>query len=178
MTSQDVIHSFYAPAFRLKQDVLPARSEELVFTPNRTGDFHLFCAEFCGTHHSRMTGSITVLTQPEYARWLRQQPHGDTLVRQGEVLYAKFGCGACHGAASQVQAPKLAGLYGTAVPLQDGRRVTADDAYIKNAILHPRDGVVAGYAPMMPSYADLADPAEIDALVAYVKSLSTQGEDR
>src|SRR5690348_15799487 len=117
-----------------------------------------------------MTGSIAVLTQPEYASWLRRQPHGDTLIRQGEVLYAKLGCGACHGAASQVHAPKLAGLYGAAVPLQDGRRVTADDAYIRNAILHPRDGVVDGYPPIMPSYAGLAGPAEIDALIAYVKS--------
>jgi len=176
MTSEDVIHSFYVPAFRLKQDVLPVRSEELVFTPNRTGGFHLFCAEFCGTQHSRMTGDIIVLTQPEYASWLRQQPHGDSLVRQGEALYAKFGCGACHGAASRIRAPKLAGLYGTVVQLKDGGQATADDAYLKNAILSPRDGIVAGYQPIMPSYAGLAAPAEIDALIAYVKSLSPQGE--
>ena len=174
MTSEDVIHSFFVPAFRLKQDVLPARSEELVFTPTETGDFHLFCAEFCGTQHSRMTGDIVVMTQPDYADWLRRQPHGENLVRAGELLFAKFGCGACHAPASQVHAPKLAGLYGSPVQLADGRRVTADDAYLKNAILHPRDGTVAGYAAIMPDYTDIAGPAEVDALVAYVKSLSGQ----
>ena len=94
------------------------------------------------------------------------------------VLFAKFGCGACHAPASQIHAPKLAGLYGSAVRLADGRQVTADDAYLKNAILHPRDAVVAGYAAIMPDYADMAGPAELDALIAYVKSLSRQQADQ
>jgi cytochrome c oxidase subunit II len=171
MTSEDVIHSFFVPAFRLKQDVLPARSEELAFTPTKTGDFHLLCAEFCGTQHSHMTGDIVVMSQPDYAGWLKRQPHGDSLVREGETLFAKFGCGACHAPASQVHAPKLAGLYRSPVQLADGRRVTADDAYLRNAILHPRDRVVAGYAAIMPDYAGVAGPAEIEALIAYLKSL-------
>jgi cytochrome c oxidase subunit II len=174
MTSEDVIHSFFVPAFRLKQDVLPERSEEMVFTPTETGDFRLFCAEFCGTQHSRMTGDIVVMTQPKYAGWLRRQPHGDSLVREGEVLFGTFGCGGCHAPASQVHAPKLAGLYGSPVQLADGRRMTADDAYLKNAILHPRDVTVAGYAAIMPDYAGVAAPAEVDALIAYLKSLSGQ----
>jgi cytochrome c oxidase subunit 2 len=172
MTSEDVIHSFFVPAFRVKQDVLPARNEELAFTPTVTGEFHLFCAEFCGTQHSHMTGDIVVLTQPNYARWLGLQRHGDSLVRDGEALFANFGCGACHAPASRVHAPKLAGLYGSSVQSTDGRRVTADDTYLRNAILHPRDGIVAGYAPIMPSYSGLAGPAEVDALIAYLKSLS------
>ncbi|HWC88708.1 MAG TPA: hypothetical protein VG433_03615, partial [Pirellulales bacterium] len=121
MTSQDVIHSFFVPAFRLKEDVLPARSTELVFTPTALGNFHLFCAEFCGTQHSHMTGEVVVMSQPDYTAWLRRQPHGDTLARQGEALYARFGCGACHSKDSRMHAPKLAGLYGSAVRLQDGR---------------------------------------------------------
>jgi cytochrome c oxidase subunit 2 len=178
MTSEDVIHSFFVPAFRLKQDVLPARSEELAFTPTETGDFHLFCAEFCGTQHSHMTGHIVVMTQPDYARWLSDQPHGDSLMQRGEALFAKFGCGACHAPTSKVHAPKLAGLYGSPVQLSDGRRVTADDVYLRNAILHPRDGTVAGYAAIMPDYAGLAGPAEVDALIAYLKSLSSPKADQ
>jgi cytochrome c oxidase subunit 2 len=174
MTSEDVIHSFFVPAFRLKQDVLPVRSTELVFTPTEIGDFHLFCAEFCGTQHSHMIGDITVMSRSDYDGWLRRQPHDDVLVRQGEALYEKFGCGACHAEESQVHAPKLAGLFGSTVHLQDGRQITADDAYLRNTILHPRDLAVAGFAPIMPSYGELADPAKVNALVAYIKSLAPQ----
>jgi cytochrome c oxidase subunit 2 len=174
MTSQDVIHSFFVPAFRLKQDVLPVRSSEIVFTADETGVFHLFCAEYCGTQHSHMTGDIVVMTAPDYAAWLRTQPHGDTLVHEGEALYAKFGCGACHAATSQVQAPKLADLYGSIVRLQDGRQVRADDAYIAKSILRPRDDIVSGYAPIMPSYGAFTKPDDVEALVAYVKSLKKE----
>jgi cytochrome c oxidase subunit 2 len=178
MTSQDVIHSFFVPAFRMKQDVLPGRSTELVFTPTETGTFHLFCAEYCGTQHSHMTGYITVITPQDYAAWLRVQPHGDTLVRQGEALYAKFGCGACHAAQSQVRAPKLAGLYGSRVALQGGGQAVADEAYLRKSILRPRDDIAAGYPAIMPSYAALASPSDIEALVAYIKSQSVQGQHR
>ncbi len=175
MTSQDVIHSFYVPAFRLKQDVLPVRSAELIFTPTETGTFHLFCAEYCGTQHSHMTGDVVVMSAKDYSAWLARQPHGDTLIRQGEALYDKFGCGACHAPQSQVRAPKLTGIFGTMVNLQDGRRVRADDEYLKKSILDPRADIVAGYAPIMPSYGQFAAPADVDALIAYVKSLSQQG---
>lgn len=171
MVSQDVIHSFYVPVFRIKQDVLPVRSTELVFTPTETGTFHLFCAEYCGTQHSHMTGEIVVMTPQDYADWLRRQPHGDSLVREGEMTFARLGCGACHAPQSQVHAPKLAGLYGSTVVMQDGRQAKADDAYIARHILSPRDDAVAGYAPIMPSYGAVTKPTEIDALVAYVKSL-------
>lgn len=171
MTSQDVIHSFYIPAFRLKQDVLPVISTELEFTPTQTGSFHLFCAEYCGAQHSRMTGEVVVLTEPQYAAWLRRQPHEDSPVREGETLYATFGCGACHSPESRVQAPKLGGIAGRDVRLQNGAIVKADNAYLKRSILQPQADIVAGYAPIMPSYASIADSAQADALVAYVKSL-------
>jgi len=170
MTSEDVIHSFYVPAFRLKQDVLPVITTELQFTPTETGSFELFCAEYCGAQHSRMTGEIVVMTEPDYANWLRLQPHGDSLVRDGEALYAKFGCGACHAPASRVAAPKLGGIAGT-VALEGGKRVPADDAYLRRAIIAPREEIVAGYAPIMPSYAATATTPEIEALIAYIKSL-------
>jgi len=115
-----------------------------------------------------------VMSQPDYAGWLRRQPHGDSLVREGETLFAHFGCGACHAPTSQVHAPKLAGVYDSRVQLGDGRKVTADNTYLRNAILHPRDAVVAGYAPIMPDYAGVASASEVDALIAYLKSLSSQ----
>jgi cytochrome c oxidase subunit 2 len=174
MTSQDVIHSFFVPAFRLKQDVLPDRSTELVFTPTETGTFELFCAEYCGTQHSHMEGKVVVMAAGDYRAWLRQQPHGDTLAREGEALYAQFGCGACHAPHSRVRAPKLDGLFGNTVVLQGGARVKADDDYLKAAILTPRAQVVAGYEPIMPSYAALAKPADVDALVGYIKSLKRE----
>ena len=175
MTSQDVIHSFYVPAFRLKQDVLPVRSTELVFTPTETGTFHLFCAEYCGTQHSHMTGEVVVMTPADYAAWLSRQPHGDTLAREGEALYDQFGCGACHAPESQVHAPKLGGIFGSTVMLQGGRRVKADEAYLKRSSLDPRADIVAGYSPIMPSYGQLADAENVEAIVAYLKSLPKQG---
>lgn len=171
MTSEDVIHSFYVPAFRLKQDVLPVVSTELEFTPTETGTFHLFCAEYCGAQHSRMTGEIVVMTQPDYAAWLRRQPHGDTLVQEGEVLYGTFGCGACHAPESRVKAPKLGGVAGQTVRLANGANVVADDAYLRRAIMSPRADIVAGFDPIMPSYAAVATTPEVDALVAYIKTI-------
>jgi cytochrome c oxidase subunit II len=174
MTSQDVIHSFFVPAFRLKQDVLPVISTELEFTPTKTGTYHLFCAEYCGAQHSRMTGEIAVLTQAQYAAWLHGQPHADSPAREGESLYAKFGCGACHSPQSQVQAPKLAGIAGKSVRLKGGATILADDAYLKRSILDPSADLVAGYAAIMPSYASVADSSQADALVAYIKSLAKE----
>ena len=178
MTSQDVIHSFYVPAFRLKQDVLPVRSTELVFTPTRLGTFRLLCAEFCGTQHSHMMGEIVVMTAASYAAWLASQPHGDTLVSQGAALYTKFGCGACHGENSAVNAPKLDGLYGTTVRLKDGRRAQADEAFLRAAILHPHENEVVGFEPIMPSYETMASTADVEALIAYVKSRASERPSR
>jgi cytochrome c oxidase subunit 2 len=175
MTSEDVIHSFYVPAFRLKQDVLPVISSELEFTPTRVGIYHLFCAEYCGAQHSRMTGQIVVMAASDYARWLRQQPHGDSLIRDGENLYDKFGCGACHAPESRVQAPKLGGLAGQAVRLASGAIIVADDAYLRRSILSPRADITAGFAPIMPSYASIATGSEVDALVAYIKTIPKEG---
>jgi cytochrome c oxidase subunit 2 len=177
MTSQDVIHSFYVPAFRLKQDVLPGRDTELVFTPTELGTFELFCAEYCGTQHSHMTGSIVVMTPAAYAAWLRAQPHGDTLAREGEALFARFGCGVCHAPQSRIHAPKLAGLYRSTVVLDGGAHVAADEAYLRTAILEPRAQIVAGYEPIMPSYGTFASRSDVDALVAYIETLK-KGDDQ
>jgi cytochrome c oxidase subunit 2 len=173
MESQDVIHSFFIPAFRIKQDVLPGRDAptQLWFQASKLGTFGLLCAEYCGTDHSAMRGRIVVMTQQDYAAWSVAQPDGDDLAHQGAALFVSRGCSGCHAAASKVHAPRLAGLYGRTVPLQDGRSVLADDAYIRDSILQPRRDIVAGYEPIMPSFAGVLDDGEIQGLIAYIKSL-------
>ncbi|MGO4572632.1 cytochrome c oxidase subunit II [Microvirga sp. 2TAF3] len=173
MTSQDAIHSFFMPAFRIKKDVLPGRYTETWFEASKLGVFHLFCAEFCGTDHSRMLGRIVIMTPEDYARWLTAQPEGDDLAHEGAALFATRGCSGCHAPSSPVHAPNLAGLYGRTVQLADGRTVTADDAYIRDSILQPGRDVVAGYEAIMPSFASILSDGEIQSLVAYIRSLAT-----
>jgi len=172
MTSQDVIHSLFLPALRIKQDVLPGRDTYLWFTATKPGVFPLLCAEFCGTEHSRMTGRIVIMPPEDYARWSAAPPQGDDLARAGERLFRSLGCSGCHTPGSAVHAPALDGVYGRQVQLEGGRRVTADEAYIRDSILLPGKDVVAGYAPVMPSFRGVVGEDELTALVAYVKSLS------
>jgi cytochrome c oxidase subunit 2 len=174
MTSQDVIHSFFVPAFRVKQDVLPGRDTDIWFKATKTGVFPLLCAEYCGTNHSMMRGRIVVMRQDEYAQWLAKQPEGDDLAQQGAKLFVAEGCSGCHAEASSVHAPKLAGLYGRTVQLSDGRQVKADAAYIRDSILQPKRDIVAGYKPIMPSFAGLLDDGEIQSLTAYIRSLGQE----
>jgi cytochrome c oxidase subunit 2 len=174
MTSQDVIHSFFVPAFRVKQDVLPGRDTEIWFQATKTGVFPLLCAEYCGTNHSMMRGRIVVMRQDEYAEWLAKQLEGDDLALQGAKLFVAEGCSGCHAESSSVHAPKLAGLYGRAVQLSDGREVKADAAYIRDSILQPKRDIVAGYEPVMPSYTGLLDDGEIQSLTAYIRSLGQE----
>ena len=174
MTSQDVIHSFFVPAFRVKQDVLPGRDTEIWFKATKTGVFPLLCAEYCGTNHSMMRGRIVVMRQDEYAQWLAKQPEGDDLAQQGAKLFVAEGCSGCHAEASSVHAPKLAGLYGRTIQLSDGRQVKADEAYIRDLILQPKRDIVAGYKPIMPSFAGLLDDGEIQSLTTYIRSLGQE----
>ncbi|MGJ4912927.1 cytochrome c oxidase subunit II [Bradyrhizobium sp. HKCCYLRH2060] len=175
MTSQDVIHSFFVPAFRVKQDVLPGRTTELWFKPTRAGVFPLLCAEYCGTDHSLMRGRIIVMPPEAYAQWLSAQPQGDDLAHHGARLFVANGCSGCHAASSNVHAPSLQGLYGRTIALADGRHVVADDGYIRDSILQPKRDIVAGYEPIMPSFAGQLDDGEIQSLTAYIRSL-TAGE--
>jgi cytochrome c oxidase subunit 2 len=174
MTSQDVIHSFFVPAFRVKQDVLPGRDTEIWFQATKTGVFPLLCAEYCGTDHSMMRGRIVVMRQDEYAEWLAKRPEGDDLALQGAKLFVAEGCSGCHAESSNVHAPKLTGLYGHAVRLSDGREIKADEAYIRDSILQPKRDIVAGYEPIMPSFAGLLDDGEIESLTAYIRSLGQE----
>jgi len=178
MTSEDVIHSFFVPAFRMKKDVLPGRYTETWFQSNKLGVFHLFCAEYCGTEHSRMTGRIVVISKDEYGHWLAAQPQGDSLAKEGEAVFRARGCSGCHAEASKVHAPSLNGLYGRPVQLADGRTVTADEAYLRDSMLKPRQDVAAGYEPIMPSYAGILTDGEIISLTAYIRSLSDREGNR
>ncbi|HEY1588262.1 MAG TPA: cytochrome c oxidase subunit II [Rhodanobacter sp.] len=175
MTSQDVIHSFYVPAFRVKQDILPGRYTELWFTATEIGNFHLFCSVFCGTDHSRMGGTVVVQTPTDYAQWLHDHA-GTGLAAQGAALFRQFGCSGCHDPQSGVHAPDLDGLYGSTVPLADGSQVRADERYLHDSIMLPKIQIAAGYAPIMPSYQDRIDESDVLALVAYLKSRSKRPE--
>jgi len=170
MASQDVIHSFFIPAFRLKQDLVPGRTTRLWFTATQLGEFRLFCAEYCGSEHAGMVGSVTVMTPADYARWLQAGPAEPGLVQQGFALFRSAGCSGCHTAASTVHAPLLQGLAGRMVHLQDGRTVLADDNYLRDAILQPHKDVAAGFAPVMPSYAGQLDESQLQMLLAWLRA--------
>jgi cytochrome c oxidase subunit 2 len=174
MISEDVIHSLYLPALRIKQDVLPDRYTSLWFKADRVGTFALRCAEFCGTDHASMGGSITVMTPSDYETWLRQSGTDQTLVAAGEALFRQYGCSGCHGESATVHAPPLAGLYGRPVPLSDGSVIIADDRYIRDSILLPQSQIAAGYPKIMPSFKNLLSEQDLLEITAYIKSLDAQ----
>lgn len=172
LTSQDVIHSFYVPAFRLKHDVLPDTYETFWFKATETGRFPLECAEYCGTQHARMGGSIVVMEPAAYERWLGDQGVAQSLAQQGEALFRKYGCSGCHSSKSVVHAPPLEGVYGSLVHLDGGGAVLADERYIRDSILLPHAQIVAGYAPVMPSFAGQIGEDDLVKLIAYIQSLA------
>jgi cytochrome c oxidase subunit II len=178
LASQDVIHSFFVPAFRVKRDAVPGTYETIWFEANRTGTYRLECSEFCGTEHARMKGEVVVMAPAEYGRWLERQGAHQSLAAQGEALFRSYGCSGCHGAGSTVHAPSLAGLYGRLVHLQDGTSVRADQRYIRDSILLPKKEIAAGYPPVMPSYAGQIGEGEMLKLVAYIQSLSRPGAEQ
>jgi len=169
MTSEDVIHSFFVPAFRIKQDVLPGRYTTAWFEATALGEYHLFCAEFCGTDHAVMTGRVVVMTPSGFARWLEEGPQQPGMAARGFDLFRQYGCSGCHGAGSSVHAPTLTGLLGRRVHLADGRELTADAGYVRDSILLPDKDVVAGYAPIMPSYAGQIGEEDLLSIIEYIK---------
>ena len=171
MTSQDVIHSFFVPAFRMKQDVLPGRYTVAWFRATKPGTYHLFCAEYCGTQHSGMIGSIVVQEPAQYEAWMSGGTSGP-LSASGEKIFAELGCVTCHRTDTQGRGPNLQGVFGKPVLLADGRTVTADENYIRESILDPGTKVVNGFKPVMPTFQGLVSEEQLNALVAYVKSLS------
>ncbi|HXX27762.1 MAG TPA: cytochrome c oxidase subunit II [Terriglobales bacterium] len=172
MTSQDVIHSFYVPAFRIKQDVLPGRYTTVWFHPTRPGVYHLFCAEYCGTAHSGMIGQVVVLEPAQYQAWLAGGITSGSLAASGQSLFQQLGCPTCHRSDVQGRGPNLVGVFGKPVELEDGRTVTADENYIRESILSPNAKIVSGFKPIMPTFQGLVSEDQLTALVAYIKSLS------
>jgi cytochrome c oxidase subunit II len=174
MSSQDVIHDFFVPAFRNKQDVVPGRYTTEWFTATKPGKYHLFCSQYCGTDHSRMVGWIYVMQPAEHARWLAAQPPTESLVAQGERTFRVRGCSGCHAANSTIRAPLLDGIYSKKVPLSDHTLVTADDEYLRDSILQPNKQIAAGYEAIMPTFQGQISEEELNGLIAYLKSLADE----
>ena len=174
MTSEDVIHDFFVPAFRVKRDVLPGQYETLWFRADRLGTYHLFCSQFCGTAHSDMVGDVVVMSADDYTQWLTTNGAAGTLADQGKQLFVRYGCAGCHLGGGTVRAPSLAGLYGSPVPLSDGSTVIADDRYIRDSIMYPKQQIVASFEPVMPSFANVISEDDLVRLVAYIHSLASE----
>jgi cytochrome c oxidase subunit II len=175
MASEDVIHSFSIPAFRVRHDVVPGHYDSLWFTATKPGKYRLYCTEYCGNQHANMTGWVYVLDQREYAKWTSGGGAQGTLAEQGQNLFQQLGCATCHLLDQQGRCPILRGLYNKPVQLADGRTVLADDAYLRESILDPNAKIVAGFTPnVMPLFKGQVTEENVIQLIAYIKSLSTQ----
>jgi cytochrome c oxidase subunit 2 len=173
MISEDVIHSFYVPAFRAKQDVLPGRFTTAWFEATKPGTYHLFCAEYCGTQHSKMVGKVHVMSPTEYEAWLSGKTGDVSPQVAGAALFEQHRCGSCHGPSTvQSRGPTLEGIFGKMIPLADGTSVPADDTYLRESIVRPGAKIVAGYQNLMPTFEGQLSEEELNDLVAYIKSLS------
>lgn len=182
LSSEDVIHSFYIPAFRIKMDALPNRYTETWFEATQTGAFDIFCAEYCGKGHSEMTGLVKVLTPEDYTAWrdssLAAVPETTSPVDRGRQLFSQRACNTCHTIdGAPMVGPTFKNLYGHTVTLEGGSSVTADENYIRRSILEPKAEIVSGFQPVMPTYQGLLNDRDIDALVAYIKSLKDQKDE-
>jgi cytochrome c oxidase subunit 2 len=173
MTSEDVIHDFFVPAFRVKADVLPGRYTTIWFEPTKPGSYHLFCAEYCGTKHSGMIGQVVVMEPSEYQTWLSGGAPEGSLASTGAKLFSDLACNTCHRPDAQGRGPVLEGLFGKTVALQSGETVTVDEAYVRESILTPAAKITAGFQPIMPTFQGLVTEEQLLALVEYVKSLKS-----
>ncbi|MBF8302075.1 MAG: cytochrome c oxidase subunit 2 [Candidatus Dadabacteria bacterium] len=176
MTSEDVLHSFFVPAFRVKQDLVGGMYTYLWFTPTKTGTYELYCTEYCGTGHSTMLGKVIVMSPQEYEKWEKGEEEKAVAslppAELGKQLYTQRGCNACHSIdGSSLVGPTWKGLYGHEVVLQDGTKVTADENYIREAILEPKAKMVKGFGLVMPSFKGVISDDEISDLIAYIKTL-------
>lgn len=174
LASQDVIHSFFVPAFRIKTDVIPGRYTYAWFHATKVGRYHLFCAEYCGTMHSGMIGEVVVMEPADYEQWLAGGPTEGSLAQNGEKLFQQLACNTCHRADSAARGPNLAGLFGSTVSLADGRKLTADENYVRESILNPQTKVVQGFQPIMPTFQGQVSEEGLLQLVEYVKAMKNQ----
>ena len=173
MTTEDVIHDFFIPAFRTKADVVPGKYTTLWFEATKPGTYHLFCAEYCGMNHSGMTGSIIVMEPREFDNWLSGNTGTTSPAAAGQQLFQTLGCSSCHGANGEGgRGPTLAGLFGRQTALEGGQSIRADEAYIRESILNPQAKIVAGFGPIMPTFQGQVTEDQLVQLVAFIKSLS------
>jgi cytochrome c oxidase subunit 2 len=170
-TSEDVIHDWFVPAFRVKADVIPGRYVNIWFQATKPGRYHLFCAEYCGTKHSGMTGQVVVMEPADYQDWLSGGAGPGSLASAGEKLFNDLACNTCHRPDSQGRGPVLNGLFGKTVSLVGGGMLTADEGYIRESILNPSAKITAGFQPIMPTFQGLVTEEQLLELVEYVKSL-------
>jgi cytochrome c oxidase subunit 2 len=170
LTSEDVIHSFFVPAFRIHMDVLPQRYTSCWFDPIRPGTYHLFCSQYCGTNHAGMIGQVIVQSPAEYQAWLHLHAEG-SLALQGRKTFLRYRCVSCHSADENARAPVLEELFGKPVQLRDGRTVIADEDYIRESIWEPAAKIVAGYENIMPTFKGQVSPEEVIQLIAFIKAL-------
>lgn len=172
--SEDVIHNFYVPAFRVKMDVVPGRYNTMWFRPTKVGRYHFFCSQYCGTNHAVMGGWVTVMDPADYAAWLSNEAGNLDPASAGQQLFTQLACITCHFSDGTGRAPSLNGVYGAKVLLADGSTITADEAYIRESILQPSAKIVAGFQPVMPTFQGLVTEEQIMNLTAYIKSLQSQ----
>jgi cytochrome c oxidase subunit 2 len=171
MTSEDVIHSFYVPAFRVKADAVPGRYTTTWFQATRTGRYHLFCTEYCGTKHSQMIGSVVVMEPDAFQAWLGGEEAGLSPAAAGERLFVNLGCITCHNPSSKGRGPSLVGVFGTRAELQTGARVVVDEQYIRESIVDPKAKILSGYKPLMPTFRGLLGEEGLMSLIEYIKSI-------
>jgi cytochrome c oxidase subunit II len=171
--SQDVFHSFSIPAFRVKREAIPGRYTSVWFEASTIGTYHLFCTQYCGTEHSHMIGDVVVLSRDDYKKWLQGSTSGASLAQNGERLFASLSCTACHNTRPDARGPSLANVYGTRLTLATGQQITADDAYLREAILDPSQHITQGYAPIMPTYRGQISEEGVIDLVEYIKNLNS-----
>jgi cytochrome c oxidase subunit 2 len=176
ITSEDTIHSFFVPAFRIKKDAVPGRYNMAWFRATKTGTYHLFCAEYCGTEHSKMIGRVVVMEPEEYQVWLAGGPTPESPVLAGEKLFTELNCVTCHRPDSAGRGPVLNGIFGRPVALASGERVVADEAYVRESITSPAARVVAGYQPVMPTYLGQVSEEQVISLIAYIESLQAPSQ--
>ena len=170
-TSEDVLHSLFFPAFRTKADAIPGRYSSVWFSATKLGEFHIFCAEYCGTRHSGMVGKVVVMEPAAYQAWLTGGVVGGSLSKRGEQLFSDLSCNTCHRNDGSGRGPSLVNKFGQPQQLADGTSVTMDEAYVRESILTPQVKVAAGYSPLMPTFQGLLSEENVIALVEYVKTL-------
>ncbi|MBX7220527.1 MAG: cytochrome c oxidase subunit II [Blastocatellia bacterium] len=172
MSSEDVIHSFFVPAFRIHMDVVPKKTTTTWFEATKAGEYHLFCSQYCGTEHANMIGTVYVMEPADYEKWLAQASFGGMALR-GQNLFNKLACNSCHTGDAQARAPYLSNIYGKTIQTDAGEWVTVDENYIRESIYKPNAKIAAGYAGIMPTYEGQLSEEELQTLIVYLKAIGS-----